>query len=77
MSHSDDKGLVLPPALAPIHVVIVPIGKTDEDVAAVLQSVKPMIDALKQSTLQVSSKYFGSQGISLNIKIDADTAKTM
>lgn len=31
MSHSDDKGLVLPPAIAPIHVVIVPIWKTEED----------------------------------------------
>jgi prolyl-tRNA synthetase len=28
--HSDDKGLVLPPNLAPIQVVIVPIHKTDE-----------------------------------------------
>lgn len=61
MSHSDDKGLMLPPALAPIHVVIVPIGKTDEDIATVLGSITPMIDALKQSTLQISSKYFGSQ----------------
>jgi prolyl-tRNA synthetase len=30
MTHSDDKGLVLPPNLAPIQVVIVPIHKTDE-----------------------------------------------
>jgi prolyl-tRNA synthetase len=31
MSHSDDKGLVLPPKLAPFQVVIVPIYKTDEE----------------------------------------------
>lgn len=31
MAHSDDDGLVLPPRLAPIHVVIVPIFKTDEE----------------------------------------------
>lgn len=31
MSHSDDKWLVLPPAIAPVHVVIVPIWKTEED----------------------------------------------
>src|ERR1019366_5366368 len=31
MTHSDDAGLVLPPRLAPIHVVIVPLGKTDEE----------------------------------------------
>ena len=77
MSHSDDKGLILPPAMAPVHVVIVPIGKTDQDVASVLESIAPTIDTLKQSTLQISSKYFGSRGISLNIKIDGDTSRTM
>jgi len=35
MTHSDDKGLVLPPNLAPIQVVIVPIYKTDEELNAV------------------------------------------
>lgn len=77
MSHSDDKGLILPPAMAPVHVVIVPIGKTDQDVASVLESIAPTIDALKQSTLQIPSKYFGSRGIPLNIKIDGDTSRTM
>src|SRR6188474_449824 len=35
MAHSDDDGLVLPPKLAPIHVVIVPIFKTDEELAKI------------------------------------------
>ena len=35
MTHSDDKGLVLPPKLAPIHVVIVPIPKPSEEIDAV------------------------------------------
>lgn len=35
MAHSDDNGLVLPPKLAPIQVVIIPIYKTDEEFAAV------------------------------------------
>lgn len=35
MAHSDDEGLVLPPKLAPIHVVIVPIFKGDEELAQV------------------------------------------
>ena len=35
MTHSDDKGLVLPPKLAPIHVVIVPIPKPSEEINAV------------------------------------------
>lgn len=63
--------------MAPVHVVIVPIGKTDADVTAVLAAITPTIDALKQSSLQISSKYFGSRGISLNIKIDGDTSRTM
>ncbi len=36
MTHSDDKGLVLPPKLAPIHVVIVPIPKPSEEIDAVV-----------------------------------------
>lgn len=40
MSHSDDKGLVLPPALAPIHVVIIPISKNDEENGKILQARK-------------------------------------
>jgi prolyl-tRNA synthetase len=35
MSHSDDNGLVLPPAVAPLHVVIVPFFKTEEDLLAI------------------------------------------
>ena len=38
MTHSDDDGLVLPPRLAPKHVVILPIYKSDEDRVAVLES---------------------------------------
>lgn len=37
MTHSDDAGLVLPPRIAPLHVVIVPIFKTDEERAKVLE----------------------------------------
>jgi prolyl-tRNA synthetase len=35
MAHSDDNGLVLPPKLAPIHVVIIPIHKSPEQLAAI------------------------------------------
>ena len=38
MVHGDDQGLILPPRLAPIQVVIVPIYKTDEEKASVLRS---------------------------------------
>jgi prolyl-tRNA synthetase len=39
MTHSDDDGLVLPPRLAPKHVVLLPIYRSDEDKAAVLEYV--------------------------------------
>ncbi len=47
MTHSDDKGLRLPPKLAPIHVVIVPIYKGVEQIDGIYQKVKPMMDELK------------------------------
>lgn len=40
MVHGDDKGLVLPPRLAPIQVVIVPIFKSDEEKATVMETVR-------------------------------------
>ena len=55
MTHSDDKGLVLPPNLAPIQVVIVPIYKTDEQLAEISAEVNVLIAALRK--LRVSVKY--------------------
>ena len=52
MAHSDDDGLVLPPALAPIQVVLVPIYKSDEERSAVLerfQGIKAELEALGHS----------------------------
>ena len=42
MSHSDDNGLVLPPQLAPIQVVIVPVFKNDEQRALISETVLPI-----------------------------------
>lgn len=53
MSHSDDNGLVLPPRLAPIQVVIVPIYKNDEQLQSINAYVQPMITALKQKGISV------------------------
>jgi prolyl-tRNA synthetase len=55
MAHSDDNGLVLPPRLAPIQVVIVPIYRAIEDLAKIDEKVLPIIDELK--SLGVSVKY--------------------
>lgn len=55
MSHSDDNGLVLPPKLAPIQVVIVPIYKTPEQLAAISEKIEPLMQALK--AVGISVKY--------------------
>ena len=53
MSHSDDEGLVLPPALAPIHLVIVPIYKSEDDLVAIHEKIKPLMDELKKQDITV------------------------
>ena len=53
MTHSDDNGLVLPPHLAPIQVVIVPIYKNSEQLSAISEKVLPMVEALKAKGISV------------------------
>ena len=53
MAHSDDDGLILPPKLAPIHVVIVPIFRSDEELAKVSEAVTPILKALRNLGLSV------------------------
>lgn len=55
MTHSDDEGLVLPPALAPIQVVIVPIHRTDEELAAITEVVTAIQSDLR--ALGISVKF--------------------
>ena len=59
MVHSDDNGLVLPPKLAPHQVVIVPIYKTDEQLAQIDAKVACIVSDLK--ALGISVKYDNSQ----------------
>ena len=47
MAHSDDDGLVIPPRLAPLHVVIVPIFKNAEQLAAITEKADAIIKELK------------------------------
>jgi prolyl-tRNA synthetase len=61
MTHGDQKGLVLPPAIAPIQVVIVPIYKSEEEKALVLQIAEKIKKELETTT---------------RIKIDDDQQKT-
>src|SRR5580693_9025836 len=51
MTHSDDQGLVLPPRLAPIHVVIVPIFRKPEEKQAVLAAAQQLASGLRQVPL--------------------------
>lgn len=53
MAHSDDNGLVLPPKLAPIQVVIIPIHKTEDDLAAISAKVDPIFEELKAAGISV------------------------
>jgi len=55
MAHSDDAGLVLPPKLAPIQVVIIPIYKGEEDLAKISTFVEEL--KMKLKSLGVSVKY--------------------
>lgn len=53
MSHSDNNGLVLPPHLAPIQVVIVPIYRSAEQLAQISEKVDKIIAGLKASGISV------------------------
>ncbi len=53
MTHSDDNGLVLPPKLAPIQVVIVPIYKGMEQLEAISEKVKPLVGELRSKGISV------------------------
>jgi prolyl-tRNA synthetase len=81
MVHSDDNGLVLPPRLAPIHVVIVPIYKSDEEKARVLETAERVARELRDDGLTVKvddregikpgSKYYEweRKGVPLRLEI--------
>lgn len=81
MTHSDDKGLVLPPNLAPIQVVIVPIHKTDEQLEEIGQVSQNLIKEMRakgisckyddRTTQRPGSKFaqYELQGVPLRIAI--------
>lgn len=53
MTHSDDNGLVLPPNLAPVQVVIVPIFKKQDQLDALMEKLNPVADELKKLGIRV------------------------
>jgi prolyl-tRNA synthetase len=81
MAHSDDKGLVLPPKLAPLHVVIVPMGRDEEtrtrtfgvadDLASQLQArgLKVKVDKRDKESPGAKYNYWEMRGIPVRIEV--------
>jgi len=66
MVHGDDQGLVLPPRMAPIQVVIVPIWKSDEERAAVLGAVQQVQAALPGIRIRLDDRDGLTPGFKFN-----------
>lgn len=76
MSHSDDTWLVLPPAVAPLHVVIVPFFKTEEDLEAIEAYLHATMEWLEWTTLTFPTAILGEWKTPLTWKIDTDDEKS-
>ncbi len=61
MAHSDDQGLVLPPKLAPIQVVIVPIYKGEEQLENIKARINPLVKTLKSRGISVKFDFAENQ----------------
>ena len=66
MTHGDDQGLVLPPRLAPIQVVIVPIFRKDEEQALVMAAVERVKDDLAAFRVKVDDRTEVTPGFKFN-----------
>ncbi|MFO8006957.1 MAG: proline--tRNA ligase [Candidatus Brocadiia bacterium] len=66
MVHGDDQGLILPPRLAPIQVVIVPIWKDDEQKAAVLPVAQRIMDELAEFRVELDDREKFTPGYKFN-----------
>lgn len=56
MAHGDDRGLVLPPRLAPHQVVVIPIAKSDEEQAVVAEAVDRLVASLEGVRVKVDDR---------------------
>ena len=66
MTHGDDQGLVLPPRLAPIQVVIVPIFRKDEEKQAVMEAVDTVVKGLPNVRIKVDDRQGVTPGFKFN-----------
>ncbi len=66
MAHGDDQGLVLPPRLAPIQIVIIPIYRTPEEKSQVMPVVDQLADQLKGFRIKVDNREEVTPGFKFN-----------
>ena len=66
MTHGDDQGLVLPPRLAPIQIVIVPIFRKDEEQAVVMEAVERIKSELADFRVKVDDRTEVTPGFKFN-----------
>jgi prolyl-tRNA synthetase len=66
MTHGDDQGLIMPPKLAPIQVVIVPIYKNDEERSKVMPVVEQVRQALRDYRVKVDDRTEVTPGFKFN-----------
>ena len=75
MAHSDDLWLVLPPFIAPLHVAIVPIFKTQEDLDEIMTYLEPLLRGIESSAFTISWEYIEDR-MPVTYEIDDDDQKS-
>lgn len=70
MTHSDDNGLVVPPRLAPLHVVICPMGRNDDERAPCIAAAEKLATELRNLP---RDDFYGYQPLA--VKVDTDFSK--
>jgi len=66
MTHGDDQGLILPPRLAPIQIVVVPIYKSDEERGKVMEMVETLRGVLSEFRIKVDDRSELTPGFKFN-----------
>ena len=73
MSHSDDSGLILPPLLAPIQIIIIPLINSEESSKKILNKTNDLFNSIKKAGIRV--KIDDRESISLGFKLNDSEVK--
>ena len=73
MSHSDDKGLILPPLLAPIQIILIPITNSEKSSKKIIEKSNKLYKEIKEKGLRV--KIDSRENISLGFKLNDSEVK--